>query len=110
MISFFSTPYNSPILISLAVAYGIVASITIFDFRLIQARKTGALLEDEPLLPNWVAHLNWVELLIFAGMVLLNWKFALIVFGITFLLKVLPVLEIIGNFLTVPFRNTGNKI
>ena len=110
MISFFYTPYNSPILISLAIAYGIVASITIFDFRLIQGKKNGVFPEDVPLLPHWVAHFNLIELLIFVGMVLLNWKFALIIFGVTFLLKVLPVLEIIGNILTAPFRNNGSKI
>jgi len=42
MISLFNTPYDSAILISLAIAYGIAASITTFDIRLTQAKKSGA--------------------------------------------------------------------
>jgi hypothetical protein len=102
MITFFFTPYNSPILIFLAVAYSIVGSITVFDFRLLQAKRKSDLPEDAPLLPDWVSLLNVVESFILLAMLLLNWKFALIVFGIVFLLKTLPVLETIGNVLMAP--------
>lgn len=105
MISFFDTPYNSPVLIGLAIAYGIVASITTFDIRLIQAKKSGLLPADEAILPSWIAIFHWLEWFIFIAMFLLNWKFALIAFVVKFILKVLPVLEIIGNILMSPFKS-----
>lgn len=108
MISLFGTPYNSPVLIALAIAFGIVASITTLDIRIIQAKKNGTLSADEPLLPKWVSIFHWLEWLIFALMFVLNWKFALIAWGVKFLLKVLPVLEIIGNILMAPFKPKRN--
>ena len=97
-------PYDTSTLIGLTVAYGVISSITTFDIRLIQAKKNGTLPPDEPGLPKWIAILYWVEWIIFAIMVYLNWKYALIVFVIKFVLKVLPVLEVIGNIMMAPFR------
>lgn len=108
MITFFNTPCNSAILIILAVIYGIVASITTFDIRLIQAKRNGTLPPDQPLLPQWTSVFHWMEWIILAIMILLNWKFGLIAWGIRFILKVLPILEIIGNALMSPFKNKRN--
>jgi hypothetical protein len=104
MISLFHTPYNSAILIALTISYGIAASITTLDIRIIQAKKNGTLPAQDPSLPSWVAIIYWLEWLIFIIMVLLNWQFAIIVFVAKFILKVLPVLEIVGNFIMSPFK------
>lgn len=97
-------PYDTATLIGLTVAYGVISSITTFDIRLIQGKKNGTLPLDEPDLPKWITILYWLEWIIFAFMVYLNWKYALIVFAIKFVLKVLPILEIIGNILMTPFK------
>jgi hypothetical protein len=103
--SFYSPAlYESPTLIGLTVAYGVISSITTFDIRLIQAKKNGTLPADEPSLPKWVAALYWLEWIVFGVMLYLNWKYTLIVFVIKFALKVLPVLETIGNILMAPFK------
>lgn len=105
MITFFNTPPNSTLLIILVILYGVIASITTFDIRLIQAHKNGTLPPDEKLLPTWTGIFHWLEWIILISMILLNWKFGLIAWGIKFILKVLPVLEIIGNFLMSPFKS-----
>ena len=85
----------------MTIIYFLIASITTFDIRIIQAIKQG---EDETPLPQWVAILHWLEWAIWIFIFLLNWKYALIIFVIKFILKVLPVLEIIGNILMSPFK------
>jgi len=72
MVSFFDTPYNSPVIIGLAIAYGIIASITTFDIRLIQAKKSGLLPADETMLPSWVGIFHWLEWIIFIAIFLLT--------------------------------------
>ena len=59
---------------------------------------------DEPMPPEWVGWFGWAQWAIFIVLLYLNWKYALVLFVIKFLLKVLPVLEIIGNVLLRPFR------
>jgi hypothetical protein len=100
----FNTPPSSPLVIILTVAYFLVASITTFDIRMIQAKRQGVLPPDEPMPPAWVAVLYWLLWAIFIGLFFLNWKYALLLFVIKFVLKVLPVLETIGNILMRPFR------
>jgi hypothetical protein len=90
--------------IVLTVAYFLVASITTFDIRLIQAKKNGTLPPDEPGLPAWIGIFGWLEWGIFAWLLVMNWKYALLLLAVKFVLKVLPVLEIIGNVLMRPFR------
>jgi hypothetical protein len=96
-----------PLLVVLTVAYLLVASVTTFDIRLIQAKRTGAVPPDEPLLPSWVGLFHWVQWGLFLALLLLDWKYALAVFGIKFVLKLLPVLETIGNLLLAPLRWRG---
>lgn len=88
----------------LTVAYFLVASITTFDIRLIQAKKSGTLPPDEPALPAWIGIFAWLEWGIFIWLLVMNWKYALVLLAVKFVLKVLPVLEIVGNVLMRPFR------
>jgi len=94
----------TPLIIGLTVAYFFVASIITFDIRMTQARRDGRLPSDEPMLPAWVGVFVWMQWAIFLVLLYLNWKYALILFVIKFVLKVLPVLETIGNVLMRPFR------
>lgn len=94
----------TPLIIGLTVAYFLVASITTFDIRLNQAKRQGILPIDEPTLPGWVSVLYWLQWAIFLMLLYLNWKYALVLFVIKFVLKVLPVLEIVGNILMSPFK------
>ncbi|HOZ56201.1 MAG: hypothetical protein BWY51_00668 [Parcubacteria group bacterium ADurb.Bin316] len=104
MIELFNTPVSSWIIIVLTITYTVTSAITTFDIRLIQAKKSGALHPDEPMLPGWVGIIAWFHWGIFISIVLLNWKYAILVFVIKFILKVLPVLEILGNILMSPFK------
>lgn len=101
-------PYDSLTLIILTVTYGVISCVTTLDIRLNQAKKDGTLHPDEPNLPKWVTILYWLEWIVFITMVYLNWKYAFIVFAIKFILKVLPVLEIIGSILMTPFKGRRN--
>jgi len=94
-------PFTSPIYLGLTIVYFLVASIVTFDIRLIQARRQG---ENYPILPSWTGIFGWLQWAIFIVLFVLNWKYALIIFVVKFILKVLPVLETIGNILMSPFR------
>lgn len=94
-------PFLSPLYLGLAGLYFLVASIVIFDTRLIQAKKRG---EIHPELPRWISIFYMVQIVLFWSLFILNWKYALGLFVIKFILKVLPVLEIIGNILMRSFR------
>jgi hypothetical protein len=94
----------TPLIIGLTVAYFIIASITTFDIRVTQAKREGTYPPGDPSLPSWVGIFAWMQWIIFAVILLLNWKYALVLFAIKFVLKVLPVLETIGNILMAPFR------
>jgi len=88
----------------LAIAFVITSSITTFDKRLIQARRDGTLPPDEPLLPSWVGLIGWIHWGLALALLIINWKYAIIVFIVMFILAVLPVLEMIGNMLMSPFK------
>lgn len=47
---------------------------------------------------------DWLMWGIWLALLYLNWKYALLLFAIKFVLKVLPVLETIGNILMAPFK------
>jgi hypothetical protein len=104
MITLFNTPINSTVIIFLTVVYAVTSSITTFDIRIIQAKRNGTLPPDAPTLPSWVGLIAWIDWGLFLALIFLNWKFAIIVFIVRFILKVLPVLEIIGNVLMSPFK------
>lgn len=94
----------TPLIIGLTVAYFVAASIDTFDTRLIQARRDGTLPPDQPLLPGWTIVFTVAMWAIFIVLIYLNWKYALALFAVKFVLKVLPVLETIGNILMSPFK------
>jgi len=94
----------TPLLISLTVAYFLVNAITTYDIRIIQVKPSGQLSPDYPSLPSWVGIFVWLNWIIFAALLYLNWKYALVVFALRFVLKVVPVLETIGRMLISPFR------
>jgi hypothetical protein len=87
-------PFHSTTYITLIVIYFFLSCITTFDTRLIQAKKAGVLPADEPMLPPIAGLMVWVVLI---AMLILNVKAAAIVYGVRFVLKVLPVLETLGN-------------
>ena len=95
---------HTPLTISLTVAYFFCASIDTFDTRLVQAKKAGTLPPDHPTLPLWTLIFTFAMWAIFITFIYLNWKYALTLFVIKFVLKVLPVLETIGNVLMAPFK------
>ena len=95
--------------IILTLVFIITSSIVTFDKRLIQAKRNGTLPPDEPILPLWVGLIVWIHWGLALALLLINWKYAIIVFIAMFLLAVLPVLEIIGNMLMSPFKQIGKS-
>ena len=91
-------------LIILIIAFVITSSITTFDKRLTQAKRIGDLPPDEPSLPSWVALVYWIHIGLIIAMLVINWRYALIILVIGFILEVLPVWETIGNILMSPFK------
>lgn len=98
----FHTSPSSPTLITLTVVYFICAAITTFDTRIIQAKKNGYLAENEAHVPTWTGIFAIILWLTWLAMFLLNWWYALAMFMIKFVLKVIPVLENIGALLLIP--------
>ena len=95
---------NSPNVILLAIIYLIISCITTYDIRITQAKRNGILSVEEPDLPKWISLLFWIEWITLIIISILDWKFAIILFVLKFILKVLPVLETIGKILVQPFR------
>ncbi len=107
------SPLNSPLLLVVAIAYMLVESIRIYDARLIQGHtrdfKSGVFQRAEGRqLPFWVGYIHILGWALFIVMILLNWKFAIVFFVLLFILRVLPILENIGEFLMRGFIN-GNR-
>jgi len=94
----------TPLIIFLTVAYFFVNSIYTYDLRVMQWKRAGDLPPDFPSLPSWIAIFLWLNWIIFGVLLYLNWKYALVIFALRFVLKVLPVLETIGGILTYPIR------
>lgn len=95
---------ESPWVLGITITLFVTGSITTFDIRLNQAKISGVLPPEEPTLPQWVAFLYWVHYGLLIGLFFLNWKFAIALVVVLFVLKVLPVLETIGNILMSPFK------
>ncbi|MCG8894679.1 hypothetical protein G1K73_13100 [Tenacibaculum finnmarkense] len=104
MIDFILNELDSPLIIGLTILYFIFASITTFGIRITQAKRNGTWPKNEPDLPNWTTIFYWFEWSILFYITIFNWKFAIALFILKFILKVLPVLEIVGNLLMRPFR------
>lgn len=104
----FDTPITSTVII-LTTVYFICESISTFETRIIQAKRDGRLPPDEPLLPDWTVAFIWIGWITFLALIFISWKYALAIFIIKFILKVLPVLETIGNILMSPFKPVKNE-
>lgn len=96
---------QSPLLIGLTIALLISASIGILDTRRIQAKRDGYLPPDHPDLPWWVGMFTLIEWSLKILLLILNWRVGVMVWIALFVLKVLPVLEIVGNLLMAPFKS-----
>ncbi|MBK7803730.1 MAG: hypothetical protein IPJ55_13895 [Chloracidobacterium sp.] len=91
----------SPLYLTLIIIYFVVASITRFDTRLIQAKMQG---QDFGELPGWTGFFSWAQWGLFCALAILNWRVAIGLFVLKFILKFLPVLETIGTLLMSPFK------
>lgn len=94
----------TPLIIGLTITYFIVAAITTLDLRMTKAKQEGIVPPDQPLLPGWVAVFHWLEWAIFLALLYVNWKYALALFAVKFILKALYILETLGNILMWPFK------
>ena len=92
------------ILVILTIVFVITSSITVFDTRLIQAKRSGALPADEQMLPSWVGFIAWIHWGLALVILFIDWKYAIFLFIAKFILSVLPILETVGNILMRPFR------
>lgn len=100
-----SAPY-----LTILIVYFFISAIKMFDLRMLQARQ-GKMGEDlaiimrlEPALPRWVDAVYIVDWILGLTLLILNWKVTVVIFILRFVLKVLPVLETVGNLLMRPFR------
>lgn len=99
----FSTPPSHPVIIILIVIYAIAAAITTYDIRYIQAKRRGELTDRHLEPPFWIGFFGYILWLTWIGVLLLNWILALVLVVGKFILKVLPVLEIMGEEIMRPF-------
>lgn len=103
----FEYPFLSPLYLILTIVYFLVASVVTLDIRLEQAKKFEGV--DYGTLPSWTNIFWLLQWCIFIVLAILNWKYALIIFVVKFVLKILPVLETIGNILMSPFKPKDNR-
>lgn len=92
---------RSAVYATLTICYFFAASIATLDMRLIQARMQG---NDCGQLPAWTVIFGWLQWGIFCVLAVLNWRAAIGIFVLKFILKFIPVLETIGNVLMAPFK------
>lgn len=105
IVELFSTPISAPVLIALTIIYAIAAAITTYDIRVTQAEWDHNLPPNFSKPPIWIGNLfAWLLWICWASIFILNWKYALFLFVLKFVLKFLPILETIGELLLLPFR------
>ena len=107
-----AAPFESPLILGFTIAYVVVAAIRIYDARLIQAKTRGfysgvAADAEGRFLPPWVGIVHWAGWILFGGLLFLNWKYAIALYFLLFLLRVVPVLEWIGAVIMRPFLQSG---
>lgn len=88
----------------LVIVFFITSSIAAFDAGLIRAKREGVVPADEPLLPAWVGIIYWVGIGLAVAMLILDWKYAIGIFVVMFILYLLSILELVGNILMRPFK------
>lgn len=102
----YDVPAVSPVYLTSTVLYFVCASVATFDTRLIQSRWSGIDLGE---LPAWTGLFGWLQWAIFCVLAILNWKVAIILFVLKFVLKVIPVLETVGALIMIPFTKKRDK-
>jgi hypothetical protein len=90
------------LLVAFIIAYFIAKAISTYDVRLNQAKlrdfQSGVAIRAAGcVLPRWVVVFYVIEWVALLGILIINWKLAIALFFFTFILKVIPVLEIIGE-------------
>lgn len=106
-------PLQSVPLLGLSIIYVILTAVNTYDVRLIQAKKKGscsgvAARATGRMLPSWVGFFHIASFVVFVPILILDWKFAILLFTLVFFLKVLPVLEVIGEVVARPLL-VGNS-
>jgi hypothetical protein len=101
---------DSPLLIGVSVALFFCASISIFDLRIAQGKRAGMIPKDFPELPRWVGIFHLLYWILLITLLVLNWRVGIMVWVVLFILKLLPVLETIGNILMAPFKPKDPKL
>ena len=107
-----SAPLNSPAIFVLSVAFGIVWSVRIYDTRLSQVKTRGlysgvAIRAGGRSLPDWVAVFGMTGWVILIVLVVLNWRWAIVLYVVLFILRVMPVLEWFGEILMTPLLKSS---
>jgi hypothetical protein len=92
-------------LIILNILFYLSLSIVLFDLDYKKAK-----LPDEPETPKWVGGIYWLLIISWITILFTNWKFAILGVGIYYLSIIIPLPQIIGNFLMAPFKPRKNVV
>ena len=100
-----NAPLDSPLILALSVVYAVVVSLRTYDARLTLAKRSSSYSGVVPeakrrRLPALINGMHWVGWLVFAALLILNWKYALALYALLMLLRVLPVMGWIGSVIT----------
>lgn len=101
--------FLSPLYLIVLALYFLTSSIKMFDIRMTQA-KNGAWGEDAQQeaqmfpVPSWVVFIFWADWILAVLLFVLNWQATIVVWIVRFILKVIPVLETVGNIVLSPFK------
>ncbi len=104
MINWFYTPVNTPILVFCFLGYLLCSSVTSYDIHLLKLQKGIESESQNRLLPRWVGLLHWAEVICLLFVLLLNWKFAVVIWIMKSILQALFILELIGYMVLYPFN------
>lgn len=99
---------GSAIIVALSILYFFIRAVTTYDSRVIQAKMdrmgSGVAARSYGFkLPSWVGHIAIMHYVLAIVLLLLNWKFFIILYVAIFVLRVIPVMENIGYLIMRPF-------
>ncbi|MBN1255559.1 MAG: hypothetical protein JXA50_09830 [Deltaproteobacteria bacterium] len=61
------------------------------------------------MLPKWVGLIHWAGWAIFIVLLILNWKYTIVLYVFIFALEVMPILENLGEFMMRPFLREAKE-
>lgn len=96
----FKTPIESSALIVLTITYFLFTSVSEYDIKIIRSLNMGGKIKP---LPNWIAAFHVMQWINWFFILLLNGYYGLILISIKLLLRIIPVLERLGAFLSLSF-------